>query len=179
MMISWWSKHVGVVLSIWMCDISINVLLYISALVGPLHIVNWNARLNSEILESRVYPKHRNKRIVLRDAKTGRPKLDLLLTIFLQTLHVCQDFSESKLTAVAVEVQGYFKGLLGIRGRSVTRPWCTAQDRKRKAKVHIRVFPECYPNPVVFAPNGFFWLREHREILCLTFVTQKFLLIFL
>jgi hypothetical protein len=39
MMISWWSKHVGVILGILMCDIWINVLLYISALVGPLHIV--------------------------------------------------------------------------------------------------------------------------------------------
>jgi hypothetical protein len=32
-----------------MCDIWINVLLQTSALVGPLHIVNWNARWNSEI----------------------------------------------------------------------------------------------------------------------------------
>jgi hypothetical protein len=48
-MISWWSKHVGVILSVLMCDIWINVLLHTSALVGPLHIVNWNARWNSEI----------------------------------------------------------------------------------------------------------------------------------
>jgi hypothetical protein len=50
MMISWWSKHVGVILSVLMCDIWINVLLQTSALVGPLHIANWNARWNSEIL---------------------------------------------------------------------------------------------------------------------------------
>jgi hypothetical protein len=43
-------KHVGVVLSVLMYEIWINVLLYTSALVGPLHIVNWNARRNSEIL---------------------------------------------------------------------------------------------------------------------------------
>jgi disulfide bond formation protein DsbB len=34
-----------------MCDIWINVLLQTSALVGPLHIVNWNSRWNSEIGE--------------------------------------------------------------------------------------------------------------------------------
>jgi hypothetical protein len=49
MMISWWSKHVGVILSVLMCDIWINVLLHTSALVGQLYIVNWNARWNSEI----------------------------------------------------------------------------------------------------------------------------------
>jgi hypothetical protein len=49
MMISWWSKHVGVLLSVLMCDIWINVLLHTGALVGPLYIVNWNARWNSEI----------------------------------------------------------------------------------------------------------------------------------
>jgi hypothetical protein len=32
------------------CDIWINVLLQASALVGPLYIVNWNARWNGEIL---------------------------------------------------------------------------------------------------------------------------------
>jgi hypothetical protein len=48
-MIIWWSKHVGVILSVLMCDIWINVLLHTSALVGPLHIVNWNARRNIEI----------------------------------------------------------------------------------------------------------------------------------
>jgi hypothetical protein len=50
--------HLFYVLSLWrgmstavlMCDIWINVLLHTSALVGPLHIVNWNARWNSEIL---------------------------------------------------------------------------------------------------------------------------------
>jgi hypothetical protein len=49
MMIIWWSKHIGVILSVLMCDSWINVLLHTSALVGPLHIVNWNARWNSEI----------------------------------------------------------------------------------------------------------------------------------
>jgi hypothetical protein len=48
MMISWWSKHVGVILSVLMCDVWINVLLQTSALVGPLHVMNWNARWNSE-----------------------------------------------------------------------------------------------------------------------------------
>jgi hypothetical protein len=48
MMISWWSKYVGVILSVLMCEIRINVLLQTSALVGPLHIMNWNARRNSE-----------------------------------------------------------------------------------------------------------------------------------
>jgi hypothetical protein len=38
MMISWWSKHVGVILSVLMCDICINALLHASALVGPLQI---------------------------------------------------------------------------------------------------------------------------------------------
>jgi hypothetical protein len=49
MMISWWSKHVGVILSVLMCDIWISVSLHTSSLVGPLHIVNLNARWNSEI----------------------------------------------------------------------------------------------------------------------------------
>jgi hypothetical protein len=40
MVISWWSKHVGVILSVLMCDIWINVLLQTSALVGPLHIAH-------------------------------------------------------------------------------------------------------------------------------------------
>jgi hypothetical protein len=55
MMISWWSKHVGVILSVLMCDIWIIVLLQTSALVGPLHIVNWNARWNSENLQNLLY----------------------------------------------------------------------------------------------------------------------------
>jgi hypothetical protein len=49
MMIIWWSKHVGEILSVLMCDIWINVLLQTSTLVGPLYIVKWNARWNSEI----------------------------------------------------------------------------------------------------------------------------------
>jgi hypothetical protein len=48
-MIFWWSKHVGVILNVLVCDIWINVLLQTSALVEPLYIVNWNARRNSEI----------------------------------------------------------------------------------------------------------------------------------
>jgi hypothetical protein len=48
MMISWWSKHVGAILSVLMCDIWINVLLQTIALVGPKHIVNWNERWNSK-----------------------------------------------------------------------------------------------------------------------------------
>jgi hypothetical protein len=48
-MIVWWSKHVGVILSVLVCDIWINVLLHTSALVGLLYIVKWNARWNSEI----------------------------------------------------------------------------------------------------------------------------------
>jgi hypothetical protein len=39
MMIIWWSKHVGVILSVLVCDILINVLLQTSALGGPLYIV--------------------------------------------------------------------------------------------------------------------------------------------
>jgi hypothetical protein len=39
MMIIWWSKYVGVIFSVLMCDIWINVLLHTSALVGPLHII--------------------------------------------------------------------------------------------------------------------------------------------
>jgi hypothetical protein len=39
MMMIWWSKHVGVILSVLMCDIWIKVLLQTSALVGPLYIV--------------------------------------------------------------------------------------------------------------------------------------------
>jgi hypothetical protein len=38
MMIIWWSKHVGVILSVLMCDIWINVLLQTSALIWPLYI---------------------------------------------------------------------------------------------------------------------------------------------
>jgi hypothetical protein len=48
MMIIWWSKHIGVILNVLMCDIWINVLIETSALVGPLYIVNWNARWNCE-----------------------------------------------------------------------------------------------------------------------------------
>jgi hypothetical protein len=50
MIIIWWSKPVGVILNILVCDIWINVLMQTSALVGPLYIVNWNARWNSERL---------------------------------------------------------------------------------------------------------------------------------
>jgi hypothetical protein len=49
MMIGWWSKYVGVILSVLVCDIWTNVLLQTNALVGPLYIVNWNAQWNSEI----------------------------------------------------------------------------------------------------------------------------------
>jgi hypothetical protein len=44
MMINWW----WVILSVLICDIWINILLQTSALVGPLYIVNWNARWNIE-----------------------------------------------------------------------------------------------------------------------------------
>jgi hypothetical protein len=40
MMISWWSKHLEVILSVLMYDNWINVLLQTSALVGPLHVVS-------------------------------------------------------------------------------------------------------------------------------------------
>jgi hypothetical protein len=43
-------ETVGVILSVLMCDIWINVLLQTSALVGPVYIVSWNARWNSETL---------------------------------------------------------------------------------------------------------------------------------
>jgi hypothetical protein len=39
MMIIWWSKHVGVILNVLVCDIWINVLIRTSALVGPLYTV--------------------------------------------------------------------------------------------------------------------------------------------
>jgi hypothetical protein len=35
----WWSKHVGVILNVLVCDIWINVLLQKSALVGPWYTV--------------------------------------------------------------------------------------------------------------------------------------------
>jgi hypothetical protein len=36
-MIIWWSKHVGVILNVLVCDIWINVLIQTSALVDPLY----------------------------------------------------------------------------------------------------------------------------------------------
>jgi hypothetical protein len=54
MMIIRWSKHVGVILSVLVCDILINVLLQTGALVGPLYVVKWNARWNGEKNEIRV-----------------------------------------------------------------------------------------------------------------------------
>jgi hypothetical protein len=50
MMIIWWSKNVGVILNVLVCDIWINVLLQTNTLVGPLCRVNWNARWNNEKL---------------------------------------------------------------------------------------------------------------------------------
>jgi hypothetical protein len=41
MMIIWWSKHVGVILNVLVCDILINVLLQTNALVGPLCITTY------------------------------------------------------------------------------------------------------------------------------------------
>jgi hypothetical protein len=38
MMIIWWSKHVGVILNVLVCDVWINVLIQTSALVWPLYI---------------------------------------------------------------------------------------------------------------------------------------------
>jgi hypothetical protein len=55
MMIIWWSKHVGVILNVLVCGIWINVLIKTSALVGPLYIVNWNARWNSEICGKHIW----------------------------------------------------------------------------------------------------------------------------
>jgi hypothetical protein len=68
MIISWLSKHVGVILSVLMCDIWINVLLQTSALVGPKHIVNWNAQWNNEILENLFCVKPR--RTIVTDRQT-------------------------------------------------------------------------------------------------------------
>jgi hypothetical protein len=42
-MIIWWSKHVGVILSVLVCDIWINVLLQTGALLGPLYIISNNS----------------------------------------------------------------------------------------------------------------------------------------
>jgi hypothetical protein len=53
-MISWWSKHVGVILSVLMCDIWINVLLHTSALVGPLHIITKLFTANVSVADLRV-----------------------------------------------------------------------------------------------------------------------------
>jgi hypothetical protein len=39
-MIVWWSKHVGVILNVLVCDIGINVLIQTSALVWPLYVAN-------------------------------------------------------------------------------------------------------------------------------------------
>jgi hypothetical protein len=39
MMISWWTKHAGVILRVLMCDIWINVVLKTSELVGSFHII--------------------------------------------------------------------------------------------------------------------------------------------
>jgi hypothetical protein len=77
MMISWWSKYVGVILSVLMCDIWINVLLLASALVGPLHIVNWNARWNSEI----------NRLIVYDAVVSGRKLLKVSEKLFASIFH--------------------------------------------------------------------------------------------
>jgi hypothetical protein len=41
-MISWWSKHVGMILIVLMCDAWINVLLQTNALIGPLQIFPQN-----------------------------------------------------------------------------------------------------------------------------------------
>jgi hypothetical protein len=46
-----------------MCDIWINVLLYTSALFGPLYIVNWNALWNSETVQYTLLVKHTNYEI--------------------------------------------------------------------------------------------------------------------
>jgi hypothetical protein len=50
MMSSWWSKHVGVILSVLVCDIWINVLLQTSALVGPLYIVYYELIMETYIM---------------------------------------------------------------------------------------------------------------------------------
>jgi hypothetical protein len=55
MMIIWLLKHVGVILSVLVRDIWINVLLQTSALFGPLYILKWNAQWNSEKLFSFIY----------------------------------------------------------------------------------------------------------------------------
>jgi hypothetical protein len=52
MMIIWWSKHVGMIVNVLVCDIWINVSIQTSALVGPLYIVNWNSRWNSGIFNT-------------------------------------------------------------------------------------------------------------------------------
>jgi hypothetical protein len=56
---SWWSKHVGVILSVLLCDIWINVLLQTSALVGPLYIVNFiYSELKCTVRQFRCLTKH-------------------------------------------------------------------------------------------------------------------------
>jgi hypothetical protein len=59
MMINWWSKHVGVILSVLMCDIWIKLLLQTSALVEPLQVVSaqlftWFYKLHTHAVDSRV-----------------------------------------------------------------------------------------------------------------------------
>jgi hypothetical protein len=54
-MISWWSKYVGVVLSVLMYDIRINVLLFISELVGPLHNVDYNVLIHIDNFKTKNY----------------------------------------------------------------------------------------------------------------------------
>jgi hypothetical protein len=46
-MIIWWSKHVGMILNVLVCEIWINVLIQTSALVGPLY--TGNIHCNKEI----------------------------------------------------------------------------------------------------------------------------------
>jgi hypothetical protein len=91
-MISWWSKHVGVLSSVLTCDI-LNVLLYTSAFVGPLYLVNWNAwwNRNCKLVQFLEFTTHQKffisqlgSRLWVWESLLYSPSCDLLWTLHRQ-----------------------------------------------------------------------------------------------
>jgi hypothetical protein len=94
MMISWWSKYVGVILNVLMCDIWINVLLQTSALVGPLPVIATSLKISPFywIRKRFTCSQEAILKAVLRDVnlfRTHNPTLILIyLNIILQYTHM-------------------------------------------------------------------------------------------
>jgi uncharacterized membrane protein YqaE (UPF0057 family) len=146
MMISWWLTHAGVILSVLMCDIWINVLLQTSALVGLLHVVNWNARWNGEI------------HMFFPFARSGTSSLGAVTSFY---WWVCTPCTRALSTMMCFQSHSTYLGPTG--------PWITTRRQLWQTRICSWILAQTtYSIPILLV-----WIQYGRW--CFSFVWNVFL----